>query len=82
MKSSRSSMRCMVILLVRLSTSRNVNLLNQSPLCVHLGLGDVDDLADLLQVVLGVGLDLLLASGGRGSGRGRWGRRPGRCSCR
>ena len=38
-KSSRSSMRCTVILLVSASTSRKLNLPNQSPLCVHLGLG-------------------------------------------
>ena len=82
MKSSRSSMRCTVILLVSAHHVEEAELAEPVAVAVDLGLVDVDDLADLRQVVAGVGLDLLLRSAGRASGRGRWGRRRGRCSCR
>ena len=56
----------MVILLVRASTSRKRELAEPVAVVVHLGLVDVDDLADLLQVIAGVGLDLLRGQPGAG----------------
>ena len=63
-KSSRSSMRCMVILLVRAEHVEETETTEPVAVLPDFRLGDVDDLADLPEVVTGVRLNLFGSEAG------------------